>query len=80
MLKEGVPIDQQRIVYSGIQLAEEKLITDYIDTNKFTEVTLHCILRLRGGMYNEVSGRDGAYKPIKNLENEIFEIDIDEED
>lgn len=77
MLKEGVPIDQQRIVYSGLQLNDGRLISSYVDTDKYTEVTLHCVLRLRGGMYNEVSGRNGEYKPLKDIENEIFEVDID---
>jgi hypothetical protein len=46
--------DQQRIVYSGKQLSDEKQLKDYpIQPN----VTIHLIIRLRGGMYHETSSR-----------------------
>jgi len=80
MLKDGVPPDQQRLVYSGIQMEDARYLSDYVDFEKYQEVTIHCVLRLRGGMYNEVSGRDGAYKPLKDIQNDIFEIDIDEDE
>ena len=43
--KEGIPIDQQRLVYDGIQLEDNKTIEDY---NIKEESTIHLILRLRG--------------------------------
>jgi hypothetical protein len=44
--KEGIQVDQIRLIYSGKQLADDKLLEDY---NVAPGAVIHMVLQLRGG-------------------------------
>ncbi len=56
MEKEGVPVDQQRLIFGGKQLDSDKTLADY-DVQE--DSTFHMVLRLRGGMQLMVKTLDG---------------------
>eukprot|EP00028_Trichosphaerium_sp_Am-I-7-wt_P014262 CAMPEP_0168508250 /NCGR_PEP_ID=MMETSP0405-20121227/6_1 /TAXON_ID=498012 /ORGANISM="Trichosphaerium sp, Strain Am-I-7 wt" /LENGTH=159 /DNA_ID=CAMNT_0008525357 /DNA_START=111 /DNA_END=590 /DNA_ORIENTATION=+ len=81
---DGVPEDQQRLIYAGKQLEDGRTMEEYHLTDSFSKLQneaqiaagalislrdedlytgpeVHLVLRLRGGMYHETSGRNDMH-------------------
>lgn len=68
---EKIPYEQQRLIHRGKQMEDNEVLS-YLEKDD----NIHLVCRLRGGMFKEVSGRDGEYKPLKSIFVDLRNIDF----
>ena len=76
---QGIPLEQQRLLYAGKALEDERTLSDY---NIRRRATLHLLLRLRGGCFvagTKVLMKNDKCKDIEKIQigDEVMTYDLE---